>query len=197
MISQVCFWLEIPSDPLLESSLCGPFLGVTYFLLKYKSWHWVGIGDASKIWKIRSFRDIYQEVPSPVMRDSWLAQYTDSLQRHPHLLEPWQSTEHSDQSLGILVWGGGSKPSLFFIFTEQMLPVGHLFWKRFNLALLYLNSLPPSQVPPLSQEHLLMGKGLANQSASLCSVSSGIFSGLMNSQQRPCVADTVQMNVLF
>lgn len=37
-----------------------------------------------------------------------------------------------------------------------MLPVGHLFWKRFNLALVYLNSLPPSQVPPLSQEHLVM-----------------------------------------
>lgn len=27
--------------------------------------------------------------------------------------------------------------------------------------------------------------------------SSGIFSGLMNSQQRPCVADTVQMNVFL
>lgn len=94
--------------------------------------------------------------------------------------------------------GRGEQAQLvFFIFTEQVLPVGHLFWKRFNLALLYLNSLPPSQVPPLSQEHLLMGKGLANLSASLCSVSSGIFSGLMNSQQRPCVADTVQMNVLF
>lgn len=115
MISQVCFWLEIPSDPLLESSLCSPFLGVTYFLLKYESWHWDGIGDASKIWKIGSFRHTYQEVLSPVMRDSWLAQYTDSLQRHPHLLEPWQSTEHSDQSLGILVWEGGSKPSLCFL----------------------------------------------------------------------------------
>lgn len=157
MISQVCFWLEIPSDPLLESSLCSPFLGVIYFLLKYKSWHWDGIGDASNIWKIRSFRDSYQEVLSPVMRDSWLAQYTDSLRRRPHLLEPWQSTEHSDQSSWHSGVGSGEQTQLvFFIFPEQVLPVAHLFWKRFNLALLYWNSLPPSQVPPLSQEHLLM-----------------------------------------
>lgn len=158
MISQVCFWLEVPSDPLLESSLCSTFLGVMYFLLKYKPWHWVGIGDALKIWKIRSFRHICQEVQSPVMRDSWLAQYTDSLQRHPRVLEPWQSTEHSDQSSWHSGVGREEQAQLvfFFVFTDQMLPVGHLFWKLFNLALVYLNSLPPSQVPPLSQERLLM-----------------------------------------
>lgn len=90
-------------------------------------------------------------------RDGWLAQYTDSLQRRPHVLEPWQSTEHSDQSSWHSGVGRGEQTQLvFFIFTEQMLPVGHQFWERFNLALLYLNSLPPSRAPPLSQESLLM-----------------------------------------
>lgn len=80
-----------------------------------------------------------------------------------------------------------------------MLPVGHLFWKSFNLALVYLSSLPPSRVPPLSQERQVMDgeKDLQTLSASLCSVLLWNFSGLTNSQQRPCVADTVQMNVFF
>lgn len=53
-----------------------------------------------------------------------------------------------------------------------MLPVGHLFWKSFNLALVYLSSLPPSRVPPLSQERQVMDgeKDLQTLSASLCSV---------------------------
>lgn len=114
MISQVCFWLEIPSDPLLESSLCSPFLGVFLFLLKYKSWHWDGIGDASKIWKIRSFRHIYQEVLSAVIRDSWLAQYTDSLQRCPGALAKHRAL----WSILLAFWcgkGGASPACVFYL----------------------------------------------------------------------------------
>lgn len=127
--------------------------------------------------KIRSFRHIYQEVLSPVMRDSWLAQYTDSLQRHPRVLEPWQSTEHSDQSSWHAGVGRGEQAQLvFFTFTEQMLPVGHLFWKLFNLALLYLNSLPPPQVPPLSQGHSLVERRTCKPKCLLVFCPSLVFS---------------------
>lgn len=75
--------------------------------------------------------------------------------------------------------GASSACGFFFIFTDQVLPGGSrcYLWvpcsgSALTLALVYLNSLPPSWVPALSQEHLVMERRTCkpNLSASLCSV---------------------------